>query len=44
MTLDDGGGEDGYDVGGELADVVGHAQQHPRTSHVLAPPVQQNTG
>jgi hypothetical protein len=38
MTLDDGGGEDGYDVGGELADVVGHTQQHSRTPHVLPSP------
>ena len=43
MAFDDGGGEDGHDVGGKLADVVGHAQQHPRSAHVLATP-EQNTG
>ncbi len=38
MAFDNCGGEDGDDVGGELADVVRHAQQHPRTSHVLTTP------
>ena len=29
MALNDGGGEDGDDVGGELADVGRHPEQHP---------------
>lgn len=36
-ALDDGGGEDVDDVGGELADVVCHADQHARRLKVIVP-------
>ena len=38
MTLDDGAGEDGDGMTGELADVVRHSEQHPRPALVLASP------
>ena len=38
VALYDGGGEDGDDVTGELADVGGHSEQHPGRGEMIPPP------
>ena len=38
VALDDGGGEDGDDMTGELADVGGHSEQHPGRGEMIPPP------